>query len=155
MPTEGGSTPAEATATEHRSAGENESAVAEQTASGTAESKESTAAISTDHKPKFLVMEDMAAEILSLMADLCQSGFSTVHDSTLKGLQKSAALTAQYGMEYLSGLLAGLEENLAANRHRIAQENGPLAGIYTEISEYLYLMEQKNEYSRGEDYYGE
>ncbi len=155
MPTEGGSTPAEATATEHRSAGENESAVAEQTASGTAESKESAAAISTDHKPKFLVMEDMAAEILSLMADLCQSGFSTVHDSTLKGLQKSAALTAQYGMEYLSGLLAGLEENLAANRHRIAQENGPLAGIYTEISEYLYLMEQKNEYSRGEDYYGE
>lgn len=155
MPTEGGSTPAEATATEHRSAGENESAVAEQTASGTAESKESTAAISTDHKPKFLVMEDMAAEILSLMADLCQSGFSTVHDSTLKGLQKSAALTAQYGMEYLSGLLAALEQNLAANRHRIAQENGPLAGIYTEISEYLYLMEQKNEYSRGEDYYGE
>ena len=155
MPTEGGSTPAEATATEHRSAGENESAVAEQTASGTAESKESAAAISTDHKPKFLVMEDMAAEILSLMADLCQSGFSTVHDSTLKGLQKSAALTAQYGMEYISGLLAALEENLAANRHRIAQENGPLAGIYTEISEYLYLMEQKNEYSRGEDYYGE
>lgn len=152
---ENGSTPAEATATEHRSAGENESAVAELTASGTAESKESTAAISTDHKPKFLVMEDIAAEILSLMADLCQSGFSTVHDSTLKGLQKSAALTAQYGMEYLSGLLAALEENLAANRHRIAQENGPLAGIYTEISEYLYLMKQKNEYSRGEDYYGE
>lgn len=167
MPTEGGSAPvdvtarqggsvlAEATATEHRSAGENESAVAELTASGTAESNESAAAISTDHKPKFLVMEDMAAEILSLMADLCQSGFSTVHDSTLKGLQKSAALTAQYGMEYLSGLLAALEENLAANRHRIAQENGPLAGIYTEISEYLYLMKQKNEYSRGEDYYGE
>lgn len=155
MPTEGGSTPAEATATEHRSVGENESAVAELTASGTAESKESAAAISTDHKPKFLVMEDMAAEILSLMADLCQSGFSTVHDSTLKGLQKSAALTAQYGMEYISGLLAALEENLAANRHRIAQENGPLAGIYTEINEYLYLMKQKNEYSRGEDYYGE
>lgn len=152
---ENGSTLAEATATEHRSAGENESAVAEQTASGTAESKEGAAAISTDHKPKFLVMEDMAAEILSLMADLCQSGFSTVHDSTLKGLQKSAALTAQYGMEYLSGLLAALEQNLAANRHRIAQENGPLAGIYTEISEYLYLMKQKNEYSRGEDYYGE
>ena len=152
---QGGSVPAEGTATEHRSAGENESAVAELTASGTAESKESAAAISTDHKPKFLVMEDMAAEILSLMADLCQSGFSTVHDSTLKGLQKSAALTAQYGMEYLSGLLAALEENLAANRHRIAQENGPLAGIYTEISEYLYLMKQKNEYSRGEDYYGE
>nr|WP_300766490.1 SWIM zinc finger family protein [uncultured Acetatifactor sp.] len=152
---ENGSTLAEATATEDRSAGENESAVAEQTASGTAESKEGAAAISTDHKPKFLVMEDMAAEILSLMADLCQSGFSTVHDSTLKGLQKSAALTAQYGMEYLSGLLAALEQNLAANRHRIAQENGPLAGIYTEISEYLYLMKQKNEYSRGEDYYGE
>ena len=154
-PTEGGSAPAEGTATEDRSAGENGSAVAEQTASKTAESNESAAAIPTDHKPKFLVMEDMAAEILSLMADLCQSGFSTVHDSTLKSLQKSATLTAQYGMEYLSGLLAALEENLAANRHRMQQENGHLAGIYTEISEYLYLMKQKNEHSRGEDYYGE
>ncbi len=154
-PTEGGSAPAEGTATEDRSAGENGSAIAEQTASKTAESNESAAAIPTDHKPKFLVMEDMAAEILSLMADLCQSGFSTVHDSTLKSLQKSATLTAQYGMEYLSGLLAALEENLAANRHRMQQENGHLAGIYTEISEYLYLMKQKNEHSRGEDYYGE
>ena len=126
-----------------------------QTAAGTEKSKESaTSALCPDHKSKFLVMEDMADEIRSLMADLCQSGFSTVHDSTLKGLQKSAALTAQYGMQYLSKLLAALEENLAANRHRMQQENGPLAGIYTEINEYLYLLRQKNEYSRGEDYYG-
>lgn len=125
-----------------------------QTAAGTEESKESaTSALCPDHKSKFLVMEDMADEIRSLMADLCQSGFSTVHDSTLKGLQKSAALTAQYGMQYLSELLAALEENLAANRHRMQQENGPLAGIYTEINEYLYLLRQKNEYSRGESYY--
>lgn len=125
-----------------------------QTAAGTEESKESaTSALCPDHKSKFLVMEDMADEIRSLMADLCQSGFSTVHDSTLKDLQKSAALTAQYGMQYLSELLAALEENLAANRHRMQQENGPLAGIYTEINEYLYLLRQKNEYSRGESYY--
>lgn len=125
-----------------------------QTAAGTEESKESaTSASCPDHKSKFLVMEDMADEIRSLMADLCQSGFSTVHDSTLKDLQKSAALTAQYGMQYLSELLAALEENLAANRHRMQQENAPLAGIYTEINEYLYLLRQKNEYSRGESYY--
>lgn len=128
--------------------------VERQTAAGTEESKESaTSALCPDHKSKFLVMEDMADEIRSLMADLCQSGFSTVHDSTLKGLQKSAALTAQYGMQYLSELLTALEENLAANRHRMQQENGPLAGIYTEINEYLYLLSQKNEYSRGESYY--
>ncbi len=128
--------------------------VERQTAAGTEESKESdTSAACPDHKSKFLVMEDMADEIRTLMADLCQSGFSTVHDSTLKDLQKSAALTAQYGMQYLSELLAALEENLAANRHRMQQENAPLAGIYTEINEYLYLLRQKNEYSRGESYY--
>ncbi len=145
-----GSAPGEKTSTEAgaRSAPREQAAAEAGTATG-----EQPPALPAAPRPKFTVMKDLAREIGLLMEDLCQSGFTTVHDSTLKDIQSTAELTAQYGCQHLSSLLAALGEKIAANRHRMQQENKSLAGLYTDINEYLYIFNQKNEYNRGESYY--
>ena len=41
-------------------------------------------------KSKYAAVGEIANEILGLMEELYQSGFDTVHDSTLQRLEKSA-----------------------------------------------------------------
>lgn len=107
-----------------------------------------------NHKSKYEAVEELAGGIRGLMEELCQSGFSTVHDSTLQGMKKAAALTAQYGMEYLSGMLAALAGEIEKGRHQMEKNLSALAEIYTDIDEYLYLCNQKTAYDRGAENYG-
>lgn len=109
--------------------------------------------VSLGRKPKFQVVEEIVAEVKSLMEDLYQSGFYTVHDSTLKDIAKAAELTEGYGMKYLSEQLAELSQEITANRHRMKRQTERMAGLYTAINEYLYLSGQKTAYDRGWDYY--
>lgn len=104
-------------------------------------------------KTKYEAMEDLTEEILSLMEDLYQSGFDTVHDSTLHDIRKNAELTQQYGMVSLSELLSGMAEEISQSRHRMRRNTAVLAEIYGRVSEYLYLCRQKAAYDRGENYY--
>ena len=104
-------------------------------------------------RSKFEVVEDLAAEVMSLMEDLCQSGFDTVHDSTLKDIRKAAECTEQYGMAWLSQMLASLAGEIEAGRHRMERKTTAMAVLYTDISEYLYFCRQKSAYDRGRDYY--
>ena len=105
------------------------------------------------YKSKYEVMEELGDECLALMEDLYQSGFDTVHDTTLKELEKTAALTKQYGMEYLAGLLTELFREISAGRHQMKTQTARLAELYTQINEYIYLCSQKTAYDRGLDYY--
>lgn len=109
--------------------------------------------ISSGRKTKYEAMEDLTAEAASLMEDLYQSGFDTVHDSTLKDIRKAAELTSQYGMAYLSELLSAMAEEISLSRHRMERKTASMAGLYTNVSEYLYLCRQKTAYDRGESYY--
>ncbi len=104
-------------------------------------------------RSKYEVIEDLAAEIGSLMENLYQSGFDTVHDSTMKDIQNTAKLTEQYGMAYLSELLSGMAEEISLSRHRMERKAASMAGLYTNVSEYLYLCRQKTAYDRGKSYY--
>ena len=104
-------------------------------------------------KSAFDVMEDLTEEIMSLMEDLYQSGFDTVHDSTLKDIRKASELTEQYGMAWLSQMLASLAGEIEAGRHSLERKTADMAGLYTDISEYLYLCGQKTAYDRGRKYY--
>ncbi len=98
-------------------------------------------------------MEQLTEEVLGLMEDLYQSGFDTVHDSTLQGMEKMAAKTGQYGMQYLSELLRQLAEEISESRHRMKQKTEQMAELYTKINEYLYICRQKTAYDRGLEYY--
>jgi len=109
--------------------------------------------VMSGRKSRYEIMEDITGEVLSLAEDLYQSGFDTVHDSTWQDIRKAAGLTEQYGMKYLSGLLSGLAEEIAAGRHRMERNAAPMAKLYTEINEYLYICRQKNAYDKGADYY--
>lgn len=110
--------------------------------------------VSSGRQTKYQVVEDITEEIQSLLEDLYQSGFDTVHDSTLQEIQKAASLTAQYGMEYLSGLLSGIAEEITAARHQMKRGKTSMAELYADINEYLYHCRQKTAYDRGADYYG-
>lgn len=107
-------------------------------------------------KNKESYFEEFFAEISSILEDLCQSGFHTVHDSTLRELKEKGEIAAQYGMKHLSGLLNDLHEELFANRHRInaAKSADSLsAKYYTKLIEYMEIGLEKTAYDRGKDYY--
>lgn len=115
--------------------------------------KELREEVLSGRKSRYEVIEDITGEVLSLAEDLYQSGFDTVHDSTWNDIRKAAELTEQYGMKYLSELLSGLSEEIAAARHRMERNAAPMAELFTRLNEYLYICRQKTAYDRGANYY--
>lgn len=101
-------------------------------------------------------LHQLLSDLLNLMEDLYQSGFDTVHDSTLKALDAMAETTAAYGMAFLSELLAQLVDGLKMRRHQIQAQGTQdgLAGIYTRLSQYIELCMDKIELDKGIGYYG-
>ena len=99
----------------------------------------------------------LLADTGNLLEELYQSGFGTVHDSTLDALKKMTELTEQYGMSYLSELVGKLTEGLSMRRHQIEKKaersTESLAKLYKQINEYLYICEEKMLYDKGRVYY--
>lgn len=98
-------------------------------------------------------LEELLEEVKNLLGELCQSGFDTVHDSTLKGMDEMTELTRQYGLAHLSDMLGELAEGIRLRRHRLKREKDSLAGVYARMNEYLYLCEEKLAYDRAKNYY--
>lgn len=101
-------------------------------------------------------LQRLLSDLINLMEDLYQSGFDTVHDSTLKALDAMAEMTAAYGMAFLSKLLVQLADGLKMRRHQIQPQGTQdgLAGIYTKLCQYIDLCMEKIELDKGIRYYG-
>ncbi len=99
------------------------------------------------------VLGTLVEDAGNLLEELFQSGFDTVHDSTLESLEEMGELTKQYGMAHLSEMLAELAKGLKMRRHRMEREPDALAELYTELNEYLYLCREKTAYDTGWNYY--
>ena len=99
------------------------------------------------------VLGALLEDVMSLLEDLLQSGFDTVHDSTLEEMKKMEEITKQYGMTYLSDLLQKLLDGLNKRRHQITRQEDNLAEVYTTLNEYLYLCLEKTAYDKGLTYY--
>lgn len=100
--------------------------------------------------------EELLANIDSALEDLCQSGFHTVHDSTLQELKELGETAIQCGMQYLSELLLALQEELSLRRHRISdtlKTDSSCAKYYTELIEYIDLGKEKIAWDKGRNYY--
>ena len=98
-------------------------------------------------------LELLLADVADLLEDLYQSGFDTVHDSTLEALGRMAERTAVYGMELLSELLSQLTDGLAVRRHQIERKEDSLPGVYVKLNRYIDLCREKIERDKGIHYY--
>ncbi|MDE7415593.1 MAG: hypothetical protein K2N44_04640 [Lachnospiraceae bacterium] len=99
------------------------------------------------------VLEQLLSDVENLLEDLYQSGFDTVHDSTLKTLKNMAARTAAYGMELLSELLSRLTDGLTMRRHQLGKKEDSLMGVYTQLYRYISVCRDKIECDKGVRYY--
>lgn len=109
-----------------------------------------------NQKEKKDYFEEFFTDISSVLEDLCQSGFHTVHDSTLQELKEKGDAAIQCGMPYLSELLHNLHRELSENRHRTSYNknaNTLSAEYYAELVEYMELGMKKTAYDRGKNYY--
>lgn len=98
-------------------------------------------------------LELLLADVAELLEDLYQSGFDTVHDSTLEALGRMSERTAVYGMELLSELLSQLTDGLAMRRHQIERKEDSLSGVYAKLNRYIDLCREKIERDKGVHYY--
>lgn len=96
--------------------------------------------------------EDFFADVGSILEDLGQSGFHTVHDSTLQELKEKGDTALQFGMEHLSELLLTLEAELSHSRHSFSAAASP-AKYYAELIRYVDLGREKTAYDRAKNYY--
>ena len=100
------------------------------------------------------VLEVLLERVYWIMEELYQSGFDTVHDSTLEEMGQDQELDGQYGMSGLAELLKQILDGVGMRRHRIAgKEEDRMGEIYTRVNEYLYLGMEKIAYDRGWGYY--
>ena len=100
--------------------------------------------------------EEFFIDINSVLEDLCQSGFHTVHDSTLQELKEKGDTAAQCGMQYLSDLLLSLQEELSQRRHNISDDKNTdtlIAEYYVKLIEYIEHGRKKTAYDKGKNYY--
>lgn len=111
--------------------------------------------------------EEFFTDVASLLEDLGQSGFHTVHDSTLQELKEKGETAAQCGMRHLSDLLLALQKELSQSRHKIRHANPEnqntspnqdgadalAAKYYSELIRYIDLGREKTAYDRGRNYY--
>ena len=56
-------------------------------------------------------------------------------------------------MEYLSGMLRKLAEEIEKSRHQMGKNLSAMAELYAGLDEYLYLCRQKTAYDRGAENY--
>lgn len=100
-------------------------------------------------------LERLLSDVENLLEDLYQSGFDTVHDSTLKALNDMARHTAAYGMELLSELLFQLTDGLTMRRHQMEKKEDLLAHVYAQLYWYISICRDKIECDKGVCYYTE
>ena len=98
-------------------------------------------------------LEILLEEVGNLLEELFQSGFRTVHDSTMASLENMEELAVQYGMQYLADMLGELKGGLAKRRHSLERPKDGMAETYTRLNEYLYLCREKAAYDKGLWYY--
>lgn len=98
-------------------------------------------------------LEQLLSDVENLLEDLYQSGFDTVHDSTLEALNNMVRRTAAYGMELLSELLSQLADGLTMRRHQMEKKEDSLARVYTQLYRYVSVGRDKIECDKGVRYY--
>lgn len=106
-----------------------------------------------DFECKEEAVKNLLADAEMIMEELFQSGFNTVHDSTIDALKEITKRTEQFGMAYLSHLLGTIEEGITMRRHKMTKEADRLVETFTKLSEYLYLCRQQIAYNSGQTYY--
>ena len=102
---------------------------------------------------KEAVLQQLMCDVENLMEDLYQSGFDTVHDSTLEAIKTMQKQTAAYGMQLLSDMLLQLANGLTMRRHQIKKKEDSLINVYTNVNQYVHLCKGKIECDKGVCYY--
>jgi len=97
-------------------------------------------------------MKDFLEIVEGLLAELFQSGFDTVHDSTLQQLDAAASRAEQYGMEKFRELLSGLFHALEEQRHRTGGRDSGIFQWYGALSQYLYFSKKRLEIDEAASY---
>lgn len=98
-------------------------------------------------------MYSLLAEISQQVEDLYQSGFDTIHDSTLGMLRQWAERAGESGLTFLGAQLGKLCREIEVCRHSLHPVQGTELGIYVKIVEYLWLARRKTEFDLAEAYY--
>lgn len=99
---------------------------------------------------RYDALKEQLLSVTLLMEDLYQSGFDTVHDSTLEELKNTAELAPRYGFTWLGEQIGQLYQILSMRRHLAEKRQDDAAAIFVDINAYLYLCLQKLAYDKCE-----
>lgn len=99
-------------------------------------------------------VEEILDEVEALLLELFQSGFSTIYDSTLKGMKEQSGKAEQIGLLLLSEMLDTLYSKLEQGRHQMNTEIQEMLKLYQQIYQYLIISRERTELDKGVCYYG-
>lgn len=99
-------------------------------------------------------VEEVLDEVEALLVELFQSGFTTIYDSTLKGMKEQSRNAEQIGLSLLSEMLDSLSLRLEQGRHQMNIKLQEMLAIYQQIYQYLIICRERTEIDKGVCYYG-
>lgn len=89
------------------------------------------------------VVEELLDAVDGLLAELFESGFSTIYDHTFDGLKEYEKRAEQIGLSGLAKLLSGLFSRLEQGRHQIKRETAAVLEIYGQIYRYTEICRKR------------
>lgn len=96
---------------------------------------------------------ELLNEAAQLLEDIYQGGFSTVSESCELELERIRGQADAYGMEVFSQLLARLQEQYHAGRHRMQTEGDACLRAFAMVCTYVELAVARNNYDVADAYY--
>lgn len=84
-------------------------------------------------------------ELEQVAFQLFQSGFASVHDSTLKELKKFSGEANDYGLFYAADILQKLSETLENSKHQFASDYTSAVVWFANLERYLSLCSRRVE----------
>lgn len=95
---------------------------------------------------EYNLLLDLITEVKQEMADLFQSGFATVHDTSIREMRNLSDVSEQYGLHTLSQMLSSLAELIETRRHTTSFDDTKLMDVMCKICRYVEICERRIRY---------
>lgn len=89
---------------------------------------------------------ELISDICREMDDIFQSGFATVHKSSVARIQELSKVSESYGLHTAAQMLEKLSEMIDLRRHSINFDDGKIMDIMCQINRYLEICEKRIKY---------
>lgn len=95
---------------------------------------------------EYNLLLDLISDVGQEMSDLFQSGFATVHNTSIERIRNLSDVSERYGLHTLSQMLMPLAELIEARHHTTEFDDSKIMDVMCRICRYIEICERRIRY---------